>query len=134
MWCITRFQELLVFNQETNTMDMEACRCTAMKHNQRLHLPKPRPPAEEAALGARQDIWLKTATDYIEEHCLEKGVSKVNNLSASERIGLCKLRKKIKSGEIIVLPSDKGNTFTVSSLESYARQGDTHTAADKKIT
>ena len=32
------------------------------------------------------------------------------------------------------IPSDKGNKFTVSSIESYTRQGDLHTRGDRMVT
>ena len=124
----------MIFNSETNTVDMGSRRCTDMKHSQRLHLPRPRPADEEATLGARQEIWMRTTTKYMDEHCLERGAPKTNNLNAAERIGLTKIQKRIKAGEVTVLPSDKGKTFTISSLESYSRQGDMHTTADRMIT
>ena len=36
--------------------------------------------------------------------------------------------------KIIVLPSDKGNIFTVSGVESFEGQGDLHTSQDIRVT
>ena len=56
------------------------------------------------------------------------------NLTTSEKTRLTKIRKRVRAGELIVLKSDKGNRFTVSSVESYERQGDQHTMKDRNIT
>ena len=35
--------------------------------------------------------------------------------------------------EIIIIESDKGKSFTMSSMESYLRQGNLHTSVDKEV-
>ena len=113
---------------------MGARRATDMRHNQRVYLPQARSASEEAVLCSRMEVWKRAASKYTEEHCLPGGVQKSNNLTAQERIGLSKLKKQVKAGEITILPADKGNRFTVSSQDSYCRQGDTHTLNDRKVT
>ena len=65
---------------------------------------------------------------------MTNGTQDTHNLTADERIGLIKLQKRVKDGELVIIRSDKGNRFTVSSLESYERQGDVHTLKDRKIS
>ena len=111
-------QSRLVYDCDSDVIDLGCRRSTDMKHSQMLHLPQARPPAEEATLSARLEVWKSTTSEFIEENCMTGGVLKTHNLSAEERIGLGKLKKRIRAGDITVLPSDKGNQFTVSSLES----------------
>ena len=131
---IEEAQARMVFDKSTNSVDMGARRATDMAHNKRLHIPQPRPAVEEAMLGARLEMWKQATSSYIKDNCSEGGTQATHNLTATERIGLSKLKKRIKAGEIIVIKSDKGNRFTVSSIESYERQGDQHTAADRKVS
>ena len=126
-------QSRLVYDDESDMVDLGAQRATDMHHNQRLHLPQPRPPLEEAVLGMRLEVWISVSNKYIKEHCMPDGALKTHNLDTSERVGLSKLKKRVQAGEIVVLPADKGSQFTVSSQESYTRQGDTHTLLDRKI-
>ena len=62
------------------------------------------------------------------------GTQLTHNLTAEERIGMTKLQKRVKEGEITIIKSDKGNQLTVSSIGSYTRQGDVHTEHDNKIS
>ena len=126
-------EDRLVYDKDKNTVDLGARRATDMGHNQRLFLPNPRPPQEEAILSARMGVWREVSSEYIAKECGKDGQQNVNNLTPQEQIGMNKLCKRAKAGEIIILQADKGNKFVVSSQESYERQGDTHTKMDRKI-
>ena len=117
-------QERLVLDKDNNTIDMGARRATDMRHNQRLVMPQPRPPLEEAVLHTRLEVWKGALHEYMTENCSEDGQQNTHNLTTAERIGLRSLKKRIKGGEIVVLPADKGNRLVVSSLDSYSRQGE----------
>ena len=127
-------QSRLIFNQENLTVDLGACRATDMKLNQRLILPQPCPAAKEAVLGARHIVWQAAADNWTKDNCSPDGTQLSHNLTADERIGLSKVQKRVKQGEITVVKSDKGNQLTVSSLDSYSAQGDSHTSLDRRIS
>ena len=124
----------LIYHDVSNTVNMGARRATDMRHNQRLHLPQPRPPSEEAVLGARLEVWVGASDKYVADNCLPGGAPKTHNMDAASRIGLTKLKKRVQAGDIVVIPADKGSQFTVSSQESFARQGASHTTKDSKIS
>ena len=124
----------MTYDSSSRTIDMGARRATDMSHNTRLILPQPRPAGEEALLSARQQMWRNTTTKYISEHCNRGGDQNEHNMTTSQRVGLAKLEKRVRAGEVTVLPSDKGNRLTISSNESYERQGDLHTTQDRKIS
>ena len=132
MDCLQEGQARLVFDYDSNTIDMGAKHATNMKHNQKLVLPHPRPPAKEAVLGACMDVRKEAAMDYTRTNCSPDGTQMSHNINTDERVGLAKLSKGVKSGQIIVLSSDNGNIFTVSGVESFARQDDAHTSQDTK--
>ena len=44
------------------------------------------------------------------------------------------LKKKIKSGEVIVMNTDKSSKFAITTIEDYKRMGEIHTRNDKKIS
>ena len=123
----------MIYDKDKNTVDMGARRATDMGHNQRLYMPNPRPPQEEAILNARLGVWREVSKEYIAEECGKDGQQNVSNLTPQERIGMNKLCKRAKTGEIIILQADKGNKCVVSSQESYERQGDVHTRMDRKV-
>ena len=50
-----------------------------------------------------------------------------------EQNGLKSLKKKVKEGGIIVLPTDKSGRFAVMSLENYIRAGNKHTIKDEEV-
>ena len=127
-------QSRMIHNKEEGRIDLGARRATDMGHNQRLVLPHPRPPGEEAVLGARLTVWKNAVQEYKEENCARDGSINTHNLAARERIGLTKLTKRVRAGEIVVLEADKGSHFVVSGVDSYERQGDVHTTLDTKVT
>ena len=91
------------------------------------------PPGEEAVLGARLDVWVSASDKYMAGNCLPGGAPKTHNMDTAGRVGLSKLKKRVQAGDIVVIPADKGSQFTVSSQESFARQGDSHTSKDRRI-
>ena len=126
-------QARLILDPDSNTVNLGARRATDMRHNQRLTLPHHRPPLEEAVLSTRQMVWREAANRYKLDNCNDKGEVNTHNLNASERVGLNKLKKRVKAGVINILKSDKGNRFVVSSTASFERQGDLHTLKDRMI-
>ena len=70
--------------------------------------------------------------DYREQNCKLKGDQRPN-LTDEELAGFKSLQKRVKSGDIIILKTDKSNKFAVSDYESCLRMGEEHTKKDKEI-
>ena len=68
----------------------------------------------------------------MKEHCDNKGEQE-SNLNKAELGGLKNLKKRVKAGEIIVLPTDKSGRFGVMSYENYIRAGEKHTKKDIEV-
>ena len=97
-------------------------------------MPNPRPETEELALATRRSLWLRTARTFLAQNCDDRGRQLESNITPNMAAGIKSLRKRIKESEIVIVESDKGKVTTVSSFESYMRQGHLHTAPDKIIT
>ena len=104
-----------------------------MAENSRVTLPKPLDPTHEAHIEMRREIHLKTFRDHREKFCNSKG-EQISNLTERERSGLDSLKKRIKSGELVILETDKSNKFAVTTEEKYLEMGHVHTAKDRKIS
>ena len=92
----SRSKKRLVYNPENNTIDLGAKRATDMGHNQRLFMPQPRSPQEEAVLSARLGVWRGVTNNFIDKECNKEGKQNVDNLTTQEKIGLNKLCKRAK--------------------------------------
>ena len=90
---------------------------------------------QEAIQQTRGGIWRSSAQTYITKNCDEKGIQNGGDtLTPQEAAGLKSLQKRVKDGEIVLQSSDKGKKLTVSSMESYRRQGMVHVGKDKEVT
>ena len=121
-----------VYNEVDKTLDFRKVRVTDMKDNPRVVLPPPRPPQEEAVLTAKELLWNEAIQDYSRKNC-RKGCQKTN-LSKKEEAGIKKLELRKKSGEVVIIPTDKSGRMSISSRESYTKQGDVHTKGDKIVS
>ena len=83
---------------------------------------------------ARKEVWKSVYKKYKQEKCNEKGEVKEKNFKRNEREGVKKLLKRKKDGEIVVAVSDKGKQLTVSTIDSYRRQGMKEIKGDTEIT
>ena len=96
-------------------------RVTSMKGNSRVILLRVMKNfKDEAALETLRTELMGVFKDHIMKNCDEKGTQK-SNLTGSELRGLRSLKKRVKSGEIHVSPSDKRKGLVVMSTEMYHR-------------
>ena len=70
--------------------------------------------------------------DYMAQFTDEEGVQE-SNLTASEKKGLASLKKKVKTGSIVIVQTDKSGRFAVMSLKDYERPGAKHTDKDIEV-
>ena len=121
------------YDPVNKVFDFRKKRTTDIKTNQRVYLPEPRPMREESELSVRNDIWEAELRKYRSEHCDEEDVQTDSNLTASEKRGLKKLKKRADAGEIVIGTTDKSGKMCVSSFESYVRQGRKHVGDDRAV-
>ena len=121
----------LVFNYNTNTLDLRRQRVTDIKDCPKLILPPSRPGNEEMELHNKETLWNNRYKLYRENKCNEKGFIKVDNMTKSERRGQRKLGKRKSTGQIVISSTDKSSEITISSREAYKIQGSVHVSKDK---
>ena len=122
-----------IYDPTTKVFNLEKQRVTDMEDNTRVTLPKPLPPAEEAAIEMRRNIYKKLEKDYLEKNCKKDG-KQPSNLTPAQETGLKRLQKRIKEKEIVVMMTDKSNKLAVTTLEDYMMMGEKHIKEDKEIT
>ena len=122
-----------VFNPVDKTYDERKRRATDLKECNRITLPKPLPPTEEAKIDIRREIHKKIYDKYREENCSKSGEQR-SNLTREEQEGLKSLEKKVKERSLIVIKTDKSGRFAVTSEEAYLRMGQVHSKKDKVIS
>ena len=122
-----------VFDPETKTFDFRKQRVTDIEDNVRVTLPKPLKPPDEAAIEMRREIYRKLEADYRREKC-DKNGKQPTNLTKTQEIGLKKLKKRIKDGEIHIMKTDKSNKFAVTTLENYIEMGQKHIRNDREVS
>ena len=55
-------------------------------------------------------------------------------MTRDEKEGIESIRKRKKSGELVILPTDKSGRLSVMTLETYLKAGLIHTAKDEEIS
>ena len=69
---------------------------------------------------------------WVSANCSCDGDQK-SNLSSEETRGLNSLRKRVREGDIVVLPTDKSGRFAIMSFQTYLEAGAVHTDGDREV-
>ena len=121
------------YNADTGGWNYGRKRATDVKGNTMVVLPGRRKNFQEEANLEMLRAELKGCfKKYLRENCNDKGEQE-SNLLKGEQQGLKTLKKKVKEGGIIVLPTDKSGRFAVMSLENYVKAGNKHTDKDEEV-
>ena len=122
-----------IYNWVGRSINFAKRRVTDIKGNSRVIFPrKARSFDEESSL---QTLRLELSTlfrSYVAEKC-QKGGAQKTNLSRAQERGLKSLKKRVKMGEIVVLPTDKSGCLAVMSGETYKEAGMMHTTRDVQV-
>ena len=116
----------------SKTFSLARKRCTDIKENKKVYLPKAMGIKKEAILDVRMQSFRDIFKEYKEENCKEDG-KQHPNMNKKQLEGLKSLKKKIKDGLIIVCPTDKSGKFCVTTPKAYLKMGDSHTSKDKEV-
>ena len=55
-------------------------------------------------------------------------------MTKKEKEGLESIRKRIKDGQLVIVPTDKSGRFSVMDLDTYMQAGLKHTSKDEKVS
>ena len=114
-------------------MDMSKRRVTDLKGNSRVTFPsKPRTLEEESALETMRLELKHVFKNYVSRNC-SKGGRQASNLTASQARGYKSLKKRVKDGELVVVPTDKSGSLAVMTREAFQKSGMKHTTRDREV-
>ena len=121
------------FNKNEMTFNLARRRATDMKGNSRVNLPrKPRSLEEESALEALRLEFKSLFKNYVSKNC-GKGGKQASNLTKSQISGLQSLRKRVKDGELVIIPTDKSGNLAIMTRATYLQAGLKHTYKDREV-
>ena len=63
-------------------------KCTDLRDNPRLFMPKPRPQAEECLMEAKKEMYMNATREFIQKNCLKDGTQREGGLSEEYNQGL----------------------------------------------
>ena len=107
-------------------------RVTDLEECSRVTLPKPLSVRRETEIELRRESHNRVYQRYRQEFCNMDGEQK-SNLTENEKMGLKRLKKRIKDGELVVMKTDKSGKMSVTDRENYIQMGQEHVKNDKKI-
>ena len=121
-----------VYDRDTGVFNMTKLRVTDLPENRKVILPKALSAKNEAKLEVRNDTLRKAFKEYRAANCDEKDRQKPN-LPPHLNKALHSLRKKVKEGMLLLVPTDKSGKWAVTDRETYILIGNEHTKKDKEI-
>ena len=133
-------QERQVFNPISRQFDYSKRRVTDLQENNKVYLPKICDVKEESEIEMMRNIIMEEYRDYKKDSVNRKirelketdpeKIERIkwrnqeyDNLTAAERRGLSKLRKRIEKDEIVVVKTDKSGKMGLISKEKYLEMG-----------
>ena len=122
-----------IMDWEKKTLNLARRRATDVKRNSRVNFPrKARNLEQESALQTLRMELLALFRQYRAEKCDSKGRQEPNLTKAQGR-GLRSILKRVKGGELVIIPTDKSGNLAVMSLGTYIRAGMKHTLRDRAV-
>ena len=85
-------------------------------------------------MAARKAKYSEVTRDFTESQCKDSGDQKSTNLTQSQFRGLQSIKKRVKEGSIIIMPTDKTGGLAAASRGAYKEMGMKHVSKDREIT
>ena len=134
-----------IYDPFENTINFEQRRPTDYKLNKRICLPRPLNEAEEFGCELKKREYVREFNQYLAENKKnnkhkDHRTKKIKtgptflNLNKKEKEGAESLKKRIRNGEIMVIPTDKSARFSVMTTNQYIQAGEVHTNKDERIS
>ena len=116
----------MVFDRVMKRFSYAKKKVTDAKGNSRVTFPKEVGKYDdEATLEMVRLELLDVFKKYCDEKCSKGGVQ-TSNLDECEMRGLKSLQKRVKDGEILIVPTDKSGRFAIMSVATYELAGSAH--------
>ena len=122
-----------IFDWEGRSVNYAKRRATDLKGNSRVFFPRQARSLEtESNLQTLRSMLMTTFKEYVKECCGKKGAQRTN-LTKGQEEGMKRLKKRLKEGELVVVPTDKSGTLAAMTRGAYMRAGLKHTKNDKEV-
>ena len=122
-----------IYDWNLKTVNYARRRATDLKGNSRVYFPRRARTLEvESNLQTLRGMMMTTFKKYVEECCGKKGAQR-SNLSKGQEEGLKSIKKRLKEGEIVIVPTDKSGALAVMTRRAYVEAGLKHTRNDKEV-
>ena len=113
-------------NRESKVINMAMTKATELKFNRRLHPPDAAEKKLEANLQQTKTMLQEVTNKYIKQKCDKNGDLKDSNLDNDLKEGLRSLKQKVKTGEGIVMPTDKTDGLSFETVKGYKIAAEEH--------
>ena len=133
-WEVQKLQEKEIFSPEENKISHSKRYCTDLPTNRRITPPAPLPVAQSVIINNLKDKLKAVGAAYLKDSCDKDGYPLRQNLPPETRAGIKTLQKRVKEGEIAVMPTDKSGRLSVNWKENYLELMNTHVQGDSVIT
>ena len=116
-------ESLLALAEEESheVLNLRKRRCTDIRTNPRVFLPKMRPQTEEAELLTRGSRILEVAKGFIDRECDKMGNQCDNNINKVEKEGMAMILKRIKNEVLVLMKTDKNHKLCAIGIETYRK-------------
>ena len=121
----------MVYDPVEKEYDARKMKVTNLAENTRITLPKPLLPTQEAEIEIRRKEYMKVFERYKREETI-KGKQE-SNMTEKEERGLKSIKKRIESGEIVILKTDKSSKLAVMNTDEYLEMGRGTRTKDRKV-
>ena len=125
-------QSRMTYNSEEDTWDASGLRVTDYKHNSRVIFPKAQSGTQENNLEVLRAELLHHHREWVAANCNCKKEQQPN-LSKEEQAGLKEIKKRVDSGNLVILPTDKSGRFALMSMQTYLAAGMVHIKDDQEV-
>ena len=123
-----------MYDPTASKVDMVKHRVTDRAHNTRVFLPKPMAATREATLAVHMSDWERVRVSIKKDIADNDKDKQKTNLTYSQKKGLVSLVRRVKSGEVIIVETDKTGQFAILTMEEYMAAGVVHTSKDGEVT
>ena len=121
----------MVYDPVNREYDARRMKVTNLTENTRITLPRPLKPIREAEIEIRRREYLRVFEKFKKEET-KKGKQETN-MTEKERKGLDSIKKRVKSGEIVILKTDKSSKLAAMRTDKYLEMGRGTRVKDRKV-
>ena len=127
-------QRRTVYDEANAKLSFAKYRVTDFPTNRYITVPEAGENVREIVFASMKSDIVRATEDYRKKNCDPKGNILNQKLDKDNLAGLDSLKKRVKDGEIFIVPTDKSGRLVVTTREKYVEAMQPHVANDDIIT